>query len=39
MIPQVPVITGLKTGGILVGEVALTSRIKGESFADYPATA
>jgi len=39
MIPRVPVITGLKTGGILVGEVALTPRIKVVCFADYAASA
>ena len=39
MIPRVPVITGLKTGGILVGDAALASRIKVVCFADYAASA
>ena len=39
MIPQVPAITGLKAGGILVGDAALASRIKVVCFADYAASA
>ena len=39
MIPRVPAITGLKAGGILVGDAALASRIKVVCFADYAASA
>ena len=39
MIPRIPAITGIKAGGILVGEVALTPRIKVVCFADYAASA
>ncbi len=39
MIPRIPAITGLKAGGILVGDAALASRIKVVCLADYAASA
>ena len=39
MIPHIPAITGVKSGGILVGEAALAPRIKVVCLADYAASA
>ena len=39
MIPRFPARTGLKAGGILVGDAALAPRIKVVCLADYAASA